>query len=134
MGLLVTGSQLAQPTYDLSGYPVDAVAYLDEHGQVGPGATTRIAAPDTVGNYMEGLFGADASVFIDDRLDMYPTQVVHDELVLYHGDPGWADVLDRWGITTVVWPRDKSLTALLTQSPAWRLEYSDSGWVVFQRT
>ena len=58
-----------------------------------------------MGNYLELLYGTDADAFIDDRVDMYPPEVVDDYLALLHGAPGWEQVLDRRGVDLVLWDR-----------------------------
>ena len=79
-------------------YPVDAVAWLDQEGLLTPrpGGST----PDTVGNYLELVLGDRASVFVDDRVDMFPVDVVEDEVALVRGSPRWSEVLRRAGTRT----------------------------------
>jgi hypothetical protein len=105
------------------------VAWLDQHDLLGP--ETRRVAPDTVGNYLELLLGDRASVFSDDRVDMYPQQVVDDEVTLIQGSARWRDVLERWAPDVVVWERGGPLDQLLATDPGWRLGYSDQRWVVY---
>jgi hypothetical protein len=133
VAVVVVSTQLSEPDYDLREFPVDAVAYLDHSGQTGPGSTARIAASDTVGNYLELLYGRDASVFLDDRLDMYPPWVVEDYLTLRQGAPGWSEVLERDEIDAVLWLRSQPLSSILAADPDWRLAYSDEAWVVYER-
>jgi hypothetical protein len=133
VAVVVVSSQLSEPDYDLRGFPVDAVAHLDQAGQAGPGSTARIAASDRVGNYLEVLYGRDARVFLDDRLDMYPPWVVEDYLALRQGSPDWSEVLERDQIDVVLWRRSEPLSSLLAADPGWRLTYSDESWVVFER-
>jgi hypothetical protein len=133
VAVVVVSSQLSEPDYDLRGFPVDAIAHLDQAGQAGPGSTARIAASDRVGNYLEVLYGRDARVFLDDRLDMYPPWVVEDYLALRQGAPDWSEVLERDEIDVVLWRRSEPLSSLLAADPGWRLTYSDESWVVFER-
>jgi hypothetical protein len=129
VGALWVAGRLAQPDLELGDYPVDAVAWLDQHDLLGP--ETRRVAPDTVGNYLELLLGDRASVFSDDRVDMYPQQVVDDEVTLIQGSARWRDVLERWAPDVVVWERGGPLDQLLATDPGWRLGYSDQRWVVY---
>ncbi|MEZ5229549.1 MAG: hypothetical protein R2710_23655 [Acidimicrobiales bacterium] len=41
---------------------------------------------DTVGNYLELRYGTDASVFVDDRFDFYPLDILDDHRSLFFGD------------------------------------------------
>jgi hypothetical protein len=131
LGAVAVGGRLAEPDLRLERYPVDAVAWLDQQGLMAP--TVRRASSDTVGNYLELVLGSDAHVFVDDRVDMFPTDVIDDELELVRGGPGWRSVLDRWDIEVVVWQRDSVLDQLLAEDPDWRLEYTDEAWVVYLR-
>lgn len=128
VGLVVGTSQLRAPDLDLSGYPVEAVAWMDQAGLRTP--TARVATSETVGNYLELLDGPEARVFIDDRVDLYPDAVIEDFLVLRSGDPGWDDVLDRRQIDAVLWERKAPLAQILTLDPDWSLPYQDDDWIV----
>ena len=129
-GFAVLG-RLGEPDLDLREYPVDAVAWLDQQGLLGPG--TRRVAPDTVGNYLELVLGTRAAVFSDDRVDMFPQSIVDDELTLLRGAPNWQRVLDEWSADVVIWERTGPLSQLLAQDPAWQLAYTDQTWVVYER-
>ncbi len=122
---------LSGPDLDLSTYPVEAVAWMDAQGLRASGG--RVATDEVVGNYLELVDGRDASVFLDDRFDMYPRPVVDDHLVLRSAQPGWAEVLDRWQIDSVLWDRRSPLVELLGRDPAWHMAYQDAGWAVVCR-
>lgn len=131
VGALAITSRLGDPDLDLREYPVDAVAWLDQQGLLGPG--TRRVAPDIVGNYLELVLGERAAVFSDDRVDMFPVAVVDDEITLVRGGPDWRRTLDRWDGEVVVWQRGAPLDQLLAADDAWRLGYADQSWVVYLR-
>jgi hypothetical protein len=126
--LLVAGSFASQPSYDLSSYPVDALAWLDQN-DLGP-STVRLATQDTVGNVIELVEGPDAKVFLDDRYDMYPLDLLRDYLVLHAGSPGWEKVLRDRGIDCVLWDRSEPLPQLLAESPGWIRRYQDANATV----
>lgn len=131
--------RLGGPDFNLADFPVNQIDWLQAHGELTP--QRRIAAQDTVGNYLEFRTDGRQPVFVDDRVDMFPASVVNDEVTLIHGAPGWDKVLDRWHIDTIVWERGGPLTSLLAASPAkWRLVNSGPAnranprvWVVYQR-
>ncbi len=123
--LLLVGATLAtQPSYDLSSYPTDALVWLEQNG-LGP-RTVRLATQDTVGNLIELVGDPDADVFLDDRYDMYPQELLRDYLVLHTGTPGWDAVLRKWGIDCVLWDRSDPLPQLLAESPDWIRRYQDA--------
>ena len=127
-GLVVTSSSLDQPAWQLETFPVDAVAWMDANGLHRD--DLHVASGDTVGNYLELLYGEDAGAFIDDRVDMYPPEVVNDYLTLLHGAAGWRDVLDRRQVDVVLWGKSQALTGLVTESHDWRILYQDASWSV----
>jgi hypothetical protein len=131
VGGLALVHRLQEPDLDLRDYPVDAVAWLDQQGLLTP-ATNKVA-PDLVGNYLEVLLGDQASVFSDDRVDMYPSDVVEDEVVLIRGGAQWRQVLDRRDADVVLWSRGSQLDQFLGADDHWRLGFADQNWVVYVR-
>ncbi len=130
--------RLAAPSFAYGPYPVAASDWLQAHGRLSN--VHRIASQDYVGNYLELRTKGRTRVFVDDRVDMFPIQVVHDEATLVHARSGWAKVLDRYGIDTVLWDRGQPLATVLAISPDWKLAKSfqagDTGatnWVVYER-
>jgi hypothetical protein len=131
VGGLALVQRLEEPDLDLRDYPVDAVAWLDQQGLLTP--ETRRVAPDLVGNYLELLLGDRASVFSDDRVDMFPGNVVDDEVTLMRGSSGWRQVLERWDTDVILWSRSSPLDQLLAEDDTWRLAFADQSWVVYVR-
>ena len=125
-------SALASPTSTSHDYPVDAVAWLDQQGLLGPD-TRRVGARTPWATTSSCVLGDRAAVFSDDRVDMYPQSLVDDELALVNASPTWRDVLDRWDVDVVLWQRSAPLAQLLAEDPGWRLAYTDEQWVVFLR-
>lgn len=126
--LLALVALTAGPIVDLDGYPQRQLAWLDivdADGRVG-----RVAHQDFTGNLLEVLDGAGAEVFVDDRLDMYPSAIVDDERTLLDAGRGWSAVLDRWRIDAIVWEREQPLTAALVESAEWRIVHTDGDWVL----
>ena len=116
------------PHIVLEGFPSQVVEELAARGWVANPAE-RIVAPDAVGNYLELRDGAAAHVFVDDRAEVFPSDVFadHANLVWDRGD--WRAVLDRYDATVVIWAEDEELTGHLVGDPAW-LEVSRSGGFV----
>ena len=125
---LAAVSSLQGPDTDLVGYPEEAVIWMEEEGLLT--ADSRVVSRDFVGNFLEAHSGTDVPVFIDDRYDMFPIDVVHDYSSLNHGDDDWEDILDRWGATAVLWDDDTDLYPLLEDSDRWEVVYRDPTWLV----
>jgi hypothetical protein len=120
------------PHYDLAPYPVDLVQRLDQRGWIGSDEV-RLVAPDWVGNYLDWRDGAEASVFVDDRAEVFPARVHEDHLTLLRGGPGWDLALDRWDAGVVLWPSADRLAERLAADPVWREVAGSDGFVAFCR-
>lgn len=128
-GALVLGSaRFAQPDFELRGYPVDALAYLDatqvdrrEHA---------VAVPDVVGNFLELVDGPVGEVFYDDRFDMFPEEVSAAHLALVRTDPALRSSLERFEIELVMWGRDTATGQWMIAAADWRILYTDERWIL----
>ncbi len=119
---------LQGPDTDLVGYPEEAVLWMEDHDLLT--ADSRVVSRDFAGNFLEAHSGTDVPVFIDDRYDMFPIDVVHDYTALNHGDDDWEQVLDRWDATAVLWDEGTDLYPLLEDSDRWEVVYRDPTWLV----
>ncbi|MCB9372559.1 MAG: hypothetical protein H6518_07230 [Microthrixaceae bacterium] len=127
LAVLVLVSAAGQENFELEGYPVEAVRWLDDEGLVG--TEVRLVSRDFVGNYLEALEGEDVRVFMDDRYDMYPPAVAEDYIDLVKGlDPG--AVLARYDAEVVLWDRETPFAAWLEEADEWGVVYRDEDWLV----
>jgi hypothetical protein len=126
-GCIFAVAALSNPATRLDAYPEEAVTWLDQQGLL----ADHLVAPDYVGNYLEARYGPRHQVFIDDRVDMYPAQVVDDAQALLHAEARWPSVLERYRAGAVLWPRAKPLADELKASDDWRIAYRDADWYVF---
>jgi hypothetical protein len=114
--------------YSLNGYPVAAVTWAERNHVLGPDA--RVVSRDFVGNYLEVRYGTRFKVFLDDRFDLFPASVIEDFNILNNGKAGWADVLDRYHASAVIWPTEQALAQLIAVSPQWRVVYTDQEFLI----
>ena len=124
-GLTGSGAQ----DFDASPYPRDASHWMEEEGLLG--VQSRVVSQDFVGNYLAFEFGPDRTRnFIDDRVDMFPVQVIQDytKLLKPHGD--YQAILERYRATSVLWARDSNLGRYLSSSPQWQVVHRDEAWLV----
>jgi hypothetical protein len=126
LGIALAGRALERPSFDLAAYPVAAVTWMQQH-RMAPG---RIATQDFVGNYLEYRYGARASTFVDDRVDVYPESVERAYGVLLDGSPGWQGVLERYHIDTVLWSSTQPLASLVAADHRWHVMFRDRRWIV----
>ena len=126
---LASATALNRPAGTVGAYPGRALAWLDQQ----PTPPRRLAAEVATGNFLEALDGTDAAAFVDDRFDMFPSDVLQDALTLTRGRVDWYQVLDRRDVDVVVWGREAVLASLLVAHRDWRVEYSDARWIVARR-
>ena len=75
-------------------------------------------------------------VFVDSRIEIFPSRVWDQYESLTAGSAGWEGVLDRWRVRAVVTDHKQlpRLTPLLERSSDWRLVYRDQQGSIFLRT
>jgi hypothetical protein len=121
---------IQQPSYDLRGFSVQAVRAL-AHAR--PLDRTRIFTTDANAGWLLAAHFPQSHVFMDDRYDMYPLNVIADYEKVAQASPQWSSTLDKYKVDAVVWPRTRPLAQLLAESPEWTRLYRDKSWVVFVR-
>jgi hypothetical protein len=131
LAVLFAVTAAGQDPVDASSYPEETVAALTRDGVLTP--QTRMAHQDFVGNYLELKLGTEQPVFIDDRVDMFPTSLSDDYRDLLAGNPGALAILDRWRIDVVLWADDRALVEILRVSGGWTERSHEDGYVVFVR-
>lgn len=108
--------------------PVEAVAYLREHGVRG----NLFNSYDWGGYLIHEL--PEVPVFVDGRSDLYGSDFLYDPyLFIAGGGPRFQDRLDRYKIETVLIHRTDGLASVLAVSPSWRSVYSDTLAIIFER-
>lgn len=112
-------------------YPVEATEFLEGEGLDPTRAT--VVAIDYVGNYWEARYGRDARIFVDDRVEVIPVDVLDDYATLVAGGPGWEEALERYDPDAVLWEVDRPLTQLLRASDGWRIAHEDDAFAVAVR-
>jgi hypothetical protein len=123
-------SAIGQPNFQVGSYPTASMTYLQDHGLLGE----RLFTTDAWAGYTILRFWPKQSVFLDDRYDMYPKQIVADYTDVADGHPNWERVLDRYHVQVIVWQRKRALSQLLAESSHWRRLHSDDVAVVFVRS
>ena len=118
-----------QNDYDLSSYPVAAMRSVEERGALGG----RLFTTDAWAGYTIAKYWPEQSVFMDDRYDTYPEDLVADYVKIADLQPGWSSLLDEYDIETVVWPRKRGLTQALALKAGWVEVHRDDVAVVFAR-
>ena len=69
--------------------------------------------------------GPYSKVFVDPRVDCYPTDVAADYITLRWMKPGWEDVLARWQPDAIAFAPSEPLAKALRGSEDWRVSWED---------
>jgi beta-lactamase class A len=126
----VWGLQAARQDHlDLEGYPVAAMRFVADHGLLGQ----RLMTTDQWAGYVMLQYWPRQRVFFDDRYDMYPLAVLRDAFTFSDADPAWPQILDRWRVDVVVWPRPAAIIGRLAADTGWERRYEDDTAAVFVR-
>jgi hypothetical protein len=72
-------------------------------------------------------------VFVDGRTDLYDDQVLNEYLEVTHGNQGWNQILDKYGVNFVFIESESLLSKILSTSKSWELVYQDNLAVVYMR-
>lgn len=129
VAVVVTVSGLQGPDVDRSAYPLAASRWMRAEGLLDTG--DRVVTRDFVGNYLEFEYGPDeVRTFIDDRVDMYPVELIQDYVTLIRPGGDYQAVLDKWKASAVLWDVDSDLGRWLTKSDRWKVVHRDASWLV----
>ncbi len=108
--------------------PVQAVDYLAQVRPPGP-----IFNAYNWGGYIAWRLYPDYPVFVDGRTDLYDDALLREYLTAALGQPGYEQVLDRYGLNLVLVEQGSPLAQRLDGNALWQTLYSDTVSVVFQR-
>ena len=109
-------------------YPVEAARWLEDNELTA--AEHRVVAREFVGNWFEARYGPTELVWMDDRMEVIPEEVVVDHRRLLRGDPEWEAILARYEPAAVLWQVDSPLADELEGDEDWTVAYRDPEWLV----
>jgi hypothetical protein len=107
----------------------NGIDFVKEHAH-----DRRIFNDFLLGDRMIWLTPEHPLVFLDTRYDMYGSKIVDEYDVISMGQPGWQNLLDKYKVEMVCFFVKSRIADLLREEPEWRMVYSDSRTVVFERT
>jgi hypothetical protein len=126
----VSLSRLQDPEVWGKGLPVQAVDYL--RGRELPG---QMFNTYNWGGYLIWSLYPQSPVFVDGRTDLYAFNGVLDDYVQVHlAQPGWREVLDRYGVGHIVTEQGGLLAAVLDETEDWQMIYSDGLAAIYVQT
>ncbi|MCJ7622799.1 MAG: hypothetical protein MUO76_04785, partial [Anaerolineaceae bacterium] len=74
----------------------------------------------------------DYPVFVDGRTDLFDDVILGEWIIAAQAEDGWEEILDKWGINTVILRPDRVITKLL-EFYGWTEEYEDEKAIIFTR-
>ena len=105
--------------------PVNAVQYMKENGITG----NTFTDPNVWGAFVSWSLRSNR-VYIDGR-DVYPPAFVKEYIELIHGEIGWREPFDRYGVQLVLIKPETMLSRELTEA-GWPKLYEDKIAVLFK--
>ena len=109
------------------------VAAVDRLVQLKPDA--NVFAEYGWGGYViNQLHDRGGHVFVDGRNDMYSQQVLEDYSAIRAADPGWQDLVARYGVNAILLPPETTLTRGPAESAGWCEVYRDATQVLYLPT
>ena len=108
-------------------FPVDAVEFLKAHPQPG-----HLFNAYDVGGYLEWNL-PQVPVFIDPRTDIFQYRGVLPDYLAITGVRNTQELLDRYGVTYILFPKNTGLAYFLANNGRWERLYEGSDSLVFRR-
>ena len=107
-------------TFDAKVKPVAAVEFLKKEPIAG-----NMFDNDEFGDYIIYAAWPQYKVFFDGRSDMYGVEHMKEYFKITAFDEGWKNVLNKYGITWIIYDANSPLSRFLLKDEGWRLIYSD---------
>jgi len=138
--VIVAAAVVVMPVWRAPG-PTGAPSYLGQapaslvdaaEASLPPGS--RLFVSQTYASWFE-LELPSMPVFVDSRIELFPTSIWQAYLAVGGAREGWQTTLDRWNVDAVVInpEQDGVLTSHIGDDPAWRLAFEDESGSVFVR-
>jgi hypothetical protein len=124
----MAGMGLIRFGFDPAKMPIAAVEFLKREKIQG-----KMYNPEQFGDYVIYAAWPQYRVFVDGRIDMYGAETMSNYMKVAALQPGWRDVLTRYGINFIFYYANSPLASLLKETGHWRLVYADRVANIFVR-
>jgi hypothetical protein len=129
VSLSIAGQSVSLGAPSQHGYPSAGAEYVREHF-----AGRRMFNDYNSGGYLIYQLYPEVPVFVDGRTDFYGNDLLKDYFRIVHAEPGWAELLQRYGVEVVLIDKQLPLAKDLDADPSWKQEFSgDNDEVVYTR-
>jgi hypothetical protein len=112
-----------------------APATLVDATEAGVPPGSRLFVSQTYASWFE-LELPSMPVFVDSRIELFPTSIWDDYLAIGSAREGWQATLDRWEVDALVInpDQDGALVSHIENDPAWRSAFQDDSGYLFVRS
>ena len=121
-----TGVSLGAPSQH--GYPSAGAEYVRDHF-----AGKRMFNDYNSGGYLIYKLYPGVPVFVDGRTDFYGNALLKDYIHIDHGDPGWDELLAKYGVEVVLIDKELPLAKVLAVDGGWQQQFAGETEVVYAR-
>ena len=118
----------AEYRFDENIKPVAAVEFLKKEHIKG-----NMFNNDEFGDYIIYEASPEYKVFFDGRSDMYGEARMKEYFKVIRIEPGWKDVIEKYGITWIIYDAKSVLSRFLLEGKDWKLVYSDKVANIFMK-
>jgi hypothetical protein len=110
--------------------PVEATQYILDHALPG-----RLFHNMSYGSYLIWAAQPNYRVFVDSRIELFPTEIWMDYLAITNAQMGWEDLLNKYQVNTLMLGiiDQYALIQAVELSDEWEKAYSDKTVVIFYR-
>jgi len=112
--------------YDPKSYPADAVEVLRQD------PSARVFTHDEWGDYLIWRLYPKEKVFVDGRSDFYGDDFENKYIDVLNVKNGWQQILDGFGVNTILLPPSVPLAGVLKENSRWRAVYDDGVALIFR--
>ena len=112
--------------YDPKSYPAAAVEVLRRD------VSARVFTHDEWGDYLIWRLYPTGKVFVDGRSDFYGDDFENKYIDVLSVKKGWEQILDGFGVNTILLPPSIPLAGVLKESSRWRVVYDDGVALIFR--
>jgi hypothetical protein len=112
--------------YDPKSYPAAAIEVLRHD------TSARVFTHDVWGDYIIWRLYPTGRVFVDGRSDFYGDDFENKYIDVLNVKKGWEQILDDFGVNTILLPPSAPLSGVLKENSRWRAVYDDGVALIFR--
>jgi hypothetical protein len=112
--------------YDPKSYPAAAIEVLRRD------TSARVFTHDVWGDYIIWRLYPTGRVFVDGRSDYYGDDFENKYIDVLNVKKGWEQILDDFGVNTILLPPSAPLSGVLKENSRWRAVYDDGVALIFR--